>query len=303
MENKINVAELLKDCLKGMELDCTIWNSEAKVFLKEVRNADFTYPIVVTVKDNNIEYYNSFTKYGAYNDYPYCKCVIFPKGKTTWDGFVPPVDFKDGDIVVCGESRLSEYVSIFKSNKTDNAFYYHAMYPLYSQRKTFKADDWALNINIRLATEEEKEKLFQAIKDNGYKWNPKTKTLEKLVEPKFNVGDNIRMKGTSAIYVVTEIIEDCYMLDDKDISLLFKTQDQWELVPNKFDISTLVPFESKVLVRNDESQYWIPAFWGGKREDGYVTTFGWSKYCVPYEGNEHLLDKTDDCDEYYKTWE
>jgi hypothetical protein len=76
-----------------------------------------------------------------------------------------------------------------------------------------------------------------------------------------------------------------------------------EIVPNKFDISTLVPFESKVLVRNDNEQRWIPAFWGGRREDGYVTTFGWSKYCVPYEGNEHLLDKTDDCDSFYKTWE
>ena len=25
--------------------------------------------------------------------------------------------------------------------------------------------------------------------------------------------------------------------------------------------------------------------------------------CIPYEGNEHLVGKTDDCDEYYKTWE
>ena len=33
------------------------------------------------------------------------------------------------------------------------------------------------------ATEEEKQKLFKAIKDNGYKWNPETKTLEKLIEP------------------------------------------------------------------------------------------------------------------------
>jgi hypothetical protein len=74
-------------------------------------------------------------------------------------------------------------------------------------------------------------------------------------------------------------------------------------VLDNFDITTLIPFESKVLVRNDNEQRWIPAFWGGKREDGYVTTFGWSKYCVPYEGNEHLLDKTDDCDEYFKTWE
>jgi hypothetical protein len=33
------------------------------------------------------------------------------------------------------------------------------------------------------ATEDEKQKLFRAIKDNGYKWNSETKTLEKLIEP------------------------------------------------------------------------------------------------------------------------
>lgn len=25
--------------------------------------------------------------------------------------------------------------------------------------------------------------------------------------------------------------------------------------------------------------------------------------CIPYEDNEHLLGTTNDCDEYYKTWE
>ena len=31
---------------------------------------------------------------------------------------------------------------------------------------------------------------------------------------------------------------------------------------------------------------------------------GYNKYkqCIPYEGNEHLLGTTDDCDDYYKTW-
>ena len=24
--------------------------------------------------------------------------------------------------------------------------------------------------------------------------------------------------------------------------------------------------------------------------------------CIPFEGNEHLLDKEEDCAEYYKTW-
>jgi hypothetical protein len=79
-------------------------------------------------------------------------------------------------------------------------------------------------------------------------------------------------------------------------------EDIWELESKKFDIGSLIPFESKVLVRNDKFQKWIPAFWGYKRDDGYATTFGWSKYCVPFAGNEHLLRTSDDCDEYFKTW-
>ena len=48
----------------------------------------------------------------------------------------------------------------------------------------FSAGTWRF---VRLATEEEKQKLFDAIELNGYKWNAETKTLEKFVEffPKF----------------------------------------------------------------------------------------------------------------------
>ena len=105
MENKINIVELLKDCPRGMELDCTIWDSEAKVFLKGILDEDFGYPIEVTVKYNNLECFKTFTKYGAFNDLPYCKCVIFPKGKTTWEGFIPPCKFKDGGIDRCSTSE------------------------------------------------------------------------------------------------------------------------------------------------------------------------------------------------------
>jgi hypothetical protein len=80
-------------------------------------------------------------------------------------------------------------------------------------------------------------------------------------------------------------------------------QDNWELVPNKFDINTLVPFEDKVLVRNAENQKWVPAFWGYKVADGFVTTFGWCKYCIPYKGNEILFKTNNDCDDYFKTWQ
>ena len=48
------------------------------------------------------------------------------------------------------------------------------------------------------------------------------------------------------------------------------------------------PFD-KVLVRNAEYGLWIPALFGMEKDGQYITSAGWQKYCIPYEGNEHLL--------------
>ena len=127
-----------------------------------------------------------------------------------------------------------------------------------------------------------------------------------MVEPKFKVGDKIRHKSyTRAGYVVIDIKDTYYILDD-ELALPFIGQDDYELVPNKFDISTLIPFESRVLIRDHKSQKWSPAIWGIYTDDPYfpyklIGTI--SCCCIPYEGNEHLLNTTNDCDEFYKTWE
>lgn len=156
--------------------------------------------------------------------------------------------------------------------------------------------------------QEEKAKCYdEAIKANGYRWNSKAKTLEKLIEPKFKVGDKIQHKnGYSLDVSILKINADCYTVKDfmgDQITIDFTHQDNYELVPDKFDLSTLKPFESNVLVRNSKDQYWIPAFWGYKAKDGYATTFGHCNYCIPFEGNEHLLGTTGNCSEFYKTWE
>lgn len=112
------------------------------------------------------------------------------------------------------------------------------------------------NGNISIPQEiEERKKLFEAIKENGYKWNAETKTLEKLIE-------------------------------------------------QKFDITTLKPFD-KVLVRDNDEQMWttdIFSFYNEKHVYHYMCVGHYTNQCIPYEGNEHLLGKTDDCDEFYKTW-
>lgn len=127
------------------------------------------------------------------------------------------------------------------------------------------------------------------------------------VEPKFNVGDKIQHKnGYSLDVSILKINADCYTVKDfmgDQITIDFTHQDNYELVPGKFDLNTLKPFESSVLVRNSKDQYWIPAFWGYRAKDGYVTTFGHSFYCIPYEGNKHLFTTKDDCSDFYKNWE
>lgn len=314
MEKKINIAELLKSCPSGMELDCTMY--ENVYFDKIYNEEDCLYPIgCYIIGDNNRNSVN-FTKYGGFNYHSNAKCVIFPKGKTTWEEFVPPCKFKDGDVIFTHANSLkvglgNTWISIYKENRNggvatyvdyaeDRSDYY---YSDLDGDKAFLCMESDI-LYQRLATEEEKQKLFDAIKVNGYKWNAETKTLEKLVEPKFKVGDRIRHKTCiRQENIVTEIKDNNYILDD-ELALTFISQDEYELVPTKFDINTLKPFESRVLVRNYNSDYWKPAIFGfsGKDKNVPFCVEGGNFFnkCIPYEGNEHLLGTTKDCDEYYK---
>lgn len=291
MENKLNLVEILKDCPKGMELDCTMLDD---VVFEKISFGVPNYPIVLKrLKTNTTTY---LTKYGQYSDIEDYKCVIFPKGRTSWEGFQRP--FKDGDIVFYNDT-----IAIFKEWGDETLFRTYVT--------KYLCCDSCIDVNvplfgksvrreIRFATEEEKQKLFKAIKEQGYKWNAETKTLEKL---KFKVGDKIVHKiHKDDPFVITEITEQSYK-GGTQYEILIEQQDNFELVPNKFDISSLVPFESRVLIRNSKDQYWVPAFWGYMAEDGYITTFGHSIYCIPFEGNAHLLKTKNDCDEYFKTWE
>ena len=103
---KINIAKLLKDCPKGMELDCTMYN---RVTLLDVDKKDVLFPIRVLRPDGRPI---TLTKYGQYMDGDFAKCVIFPKGKTTWKGFVPPCKFKDDRIRI----RYKNNKTIIKTN-------------------------------------------------------------------------------------------------------------------------------------------------------------------------------------------
>lgn len=373
---RINIAELLKDCPKGMELDCTMYDDITLVGVDDPKNTLF--PIKVLRSDGCKIH---LTEYGQYADADFAKCVIYPKGKTTWEGFVPPYKFKDGDIVATTNGL---WIGITTGGKSGESI---PTYCVTTGTGGFEAyfnyrEKWKFQ---RLATEEEKTKLFDAIKENGYKWNPENKTLEKL--PKFKEGDvaisdlgdihllrtenssycayRIRWTGLSKLdntittgvkvvrlateeekqilfdsikangyrwneetksleklinknkFVIGAIVTngkikgkiclrdgDSYVLED-GTHIFFNEVHNWELVPTKFDVTTLKPFD-KVLVRDNNEQFWTCdwfSFHDTKQVYPFACVGHYVSQCIPYEGNQHLLGTTNDCDKFYKNWE
>ena len=290
---KINIAKLLRDCPKGMELDCTVFENLTFKEIDEVNSR-----ILCNIQGNNGKLGISFNKFGCYSELNQAKCVIFPKGKTTWKGFVPPIKFKDGDVVISTSNNIHLISCRDKNNGWESCC--GIICGKFDSTKT------AHVIPIRFATEEEKQKLFDAIRENGYHWNEKTKTLEKLL--KFKVGNRIKPIGSVSsdlcyrCYIIKNIEFDRYILDDDKI-LKFTDEHNFEL--DKFDITILKPFD-KVLVRTDNKHVWSIQFFerlNNILKDAFVCMGGVRYHqCIPYEGNEHLLNTVNDCDDYFKTW-
>ena len=292
MSEKINVAEILKDCPKGMELYSPLCG---KCLFDRLN-----FGTIICKKQNTQEI--TFTSKGYYMlpIFDDCECMIFPsKDQRDWSKFQRP--FKDGDIVATNSGC---FIGIVKVKNNMQVGTYCAI----NYRDYFKVNpDYVFN---RFATKEEKQKLFDAIKENGYKWNAETKTLENLVESKFKVGDEIKYKNgknidgveQGVILSITDEVYDVAVTNNMGVYVSIAEQDNWELVPNKFDITTLQPFESRVLMRSSNAREWVGTIYSHYNNNYFFGCGMMCQQCIPYEGNEHLLGTTNDCDEFYKTW-
>lgn len=385
-----NIASVLKECPRGMELDSTICTDLYFDFVDDLGK------IHCYIQRKNHRTGISFYPNGTLNNDPQDKCVIFPKDKTTWEGFQRP--FKDGEIL----STNMGGVFILKSHPSDDLHYYchvgltccgefqkdpipfsykHICTPASEEekQKLFDAIEangylWHSEFKVlekvridpgdvavsaagnvvlvskidednivhflcrlsplqtsfeikedigvgkvqdcKLASDKQKQKLFDCLASKGYKYNPKTNTLEKLIEPRFRVGDRIVKRNSinnpwivcsvSSEYYVLKLLPNC----SENIGvLLVSEQDDWELVPNKFDITSLKPFE-EVLVRNANGHAWTANFFSHvidtnpKLPITFVCIGGsCPNQCIPFKGNEYLRGKTDACSDYFKTWE
>jgi hypothetical protein len=71
---------------------------------------------------------------------------------------------------------------------------------------------------------------------------------------------------------------------------------------NKFDINTLKPFD-KVLMHSSNAREWVATFYSHYNDKKFYGCGMCCNQCIPYEGNEHLINTTNDCDKFFIVWE
>lgn len=166
MENKINIAEILKDCPKGMKLYSPLLG---EVTFEELEPA-FSFPIKVIYNQKNRA---AFTKTGLYYVREGAECLLFPSSEMRdWSRF-----FKPGDVAIdsfygrgvlveewADESYTSFKASVFQLKKGGFA----------------KRDKRVFSINIfdKASDEQRHEFIANMEKFFGGKYNPETLQVE-----------------------------------------------------------------------------------------------------------------------------
>lgn len=170
MNENLDLTKILKDCPKG-----------TKFYSRCLGSVEFCkIPL-----DNYIEVINKNGRYIRFKPngiYQYseddAEIDLFPsKDEHDWSKWQRP--FVKGDVVstACGSN-----VFIFDKPIHGDCGKCLIGYD-FSKDSIFEKGSYVFN---RLATEEEKQLLFDVIKKNGYEWNAETKTLEKLKKEKFD---------------------------------------------------------------------------------------------------------------------
>lgn len=290
MNENLNLVEILKDYPKGMELYSPIYG--LGILTKVTNRIHVKFP-----KEHNVKCFRPDGKVSEDGE-----IMLFPKGKTTWEGFQRP--FKDGDVIVWDNRAIC----LFSCNRYGNII---SHFSIHISSKLISENVFYGFGTERFATEEEKQLLFNAIKENGYEWNAENKTLEKLIVPKFKVGDSVQSKtDNNDKFTITNIDNNKFYYgcgNNHEFMIPVIKQDNWELAPNKFDPKTLQPFDKVLVSSKDE---WFCDFFS-HYDDAVVkfncTCTGGCPYdcCIPYnDDTKHLIGKSiDEAPEFYRYWE
>ena len=324
MEAKINIAEILKDKPQGTKLYDLLYNIEVE--LDKISTTDTETVVWCTNETgNNTTCHHGYSEFGTVRGCHDGLQILLPsKEMQDWSKFA----WKKGDVLVSkgrgilhvifegfnddtyttfkGKHYLCDYSN--NENCDDEEYYNDYHKEVEEQTIEFEKD----NINNAQTYINIIEKKLDG------KLNLETLEIEKQLE--FKDGDIVVYgksvaicrkiyKHTLSFYVSLNEMVGLLFADEVESSeeYRFATEEEkqqlfdalekegkaWDAEKKQIEDSKskveLKPFD-KVLVRDSKSDYWRATLFSHINENGcyYCVWAGWT-YCIPYEGNEHLL--------------
>ena len=317
METKINIAEILKDKPVGLKLYSSTFgyisfngiHKDKVYFFSEDTNTHSVKP--------NGKMYNGG------------ECIIFPsKEMRDWEKF----SWKKGDVLVSNDGSIEVIFDKWYDDTYTSFYCKHYLNSEDKNKIVYYEEFLCTTARYSLEDKNAVQTYIKTIEERlGGKLNCETLEIEKA-QPKFKDGDilscdedsytrhttlilhkdeNITESIVSLVrhrkLVKTNIPIDNFLLsrlypareDEKKelFDALAKGGKTWDAEKKQIvDIKKehqFKPFE-KVLVRDSYDDMWRASFFSHIKEDDgrYVTTCLTWRFCVPYEGNEHLLGTT-----------
>lgn len=332
MEEKINVAEILKSKPKGTKLYSIL--SDGECFLNEASEDSIYIDI-----DNRKRFW-CFTVYGSTHSFPNGCVLLFPsKEMRDWGKFA----WKKGDVLV---NKDRDVHIIFERFVDDTYCSFVGKYYLWKENNDtehFYKNERLLTSDFQKAGKDAAQTYISNIEERlGGKLNRETLEIEKT-QPEFKDGDIVVVDEipfdlySKCIFIlkenlntgeikarayvlynvnkdsiffdtpVTKLIErNIHLATDEEKQRLFdalaKEGKSWdgekkEIVDLKPKVDELKPFD-KVLVRDSKSDKWRANLLGYIDKDEYYhCVYANWVYCIPYIGNESLLGTTNNVED------
>ena len=330
MEEKINIAEILKDKKEGIILYSPIFGECSFCYVREDTND------ICVKKHNGVKEF--FDSKGLYSNLG--EVMLFPsKEMRDWSKF-----FKKGDVLVYIDGKCKIIFDKFDDDKYTSFIgkHYLESYGKDGELQDYEEIHCGSTVKYTKESEEAAQTYINTIEERLCgKLNIETLEIEKQTEFKdgdivvtdavpsmfyskcifilkgdLNTGESransyvfFNISNNHISYDVLDTIErdrNIHLATDSEKQQLFSALEKegkdWDsehkMIVDIKKEHKFKPFE-KVLVRDSYDDVWRASFFSHiKENDGrYVTTCLTWKFCIPYEGNEHLLGTTNNVEE------
>lgn len=329
MEEKINIAEILKDKPQGTKLYDWLHNIDVEL---DTIITTYTETVVWCTNEtnNNTTCHRGYSEFGTERGYPDGLQILLPsKDMRDWSKF-----FKKGDVLICYEGK-KPYYTIFDGfeDNTYRAFKGKFAHDCYEGKWYQNEGNLSTNTFQKLNRAYSEIYVTKIEERFGGKLNRETLEIEKP-QPEFKDGD-IVMSDSGTIVLVRgisftrKIYYHAYMRNeyiyinqvegeffsrtsrikrfatDSEKQQLFdalaKEGKAWDaekkMIVNLKPKVELKPFDN-VLVRHQKTEEWRANIFShtDKTDEylDYVCVNGRWEFCIPYIGNESLLGTTKD---------